>query len=175
MSARLQKEGDDNAKAKDDADDLDSVFGSGDAAMVGLPYKPLMGAKFGLLTMDIGKTHTLAAKVLFADRDGTDDGETALKSLLYVASELARILPKHEPEFRGMTALSDPVRKVFKAAKVERKGTTLSTTITLTPEAGLAKQVREGIDEERKKREEMYKEKGRRVVEKDKARRLEKD
>jgi hypothetical protein len=144
-------------KDKDDTDDLDSIFGSGDAALVGLPYKPLMVAKFGLLTLDVGKTDTLTARIDFAERGGTDDGETALKSLLYVASELARILPKHEPEFRGMTVLSDPVRKAFKDAKVERKGTTLSTTLTLTPEAGLATKVREAIEEESKKREKIYK------------------
>jgi hypothetical protein len=148
-------------KGKGDDDEFDLLFGSPDGAIVGLPYKPLLGGSFGLVTLDIGKTNNLSAKIDFADRDAADDGETALKTLLYVIGQMARILPTHESEFRGLKPLSDPVRKAFKTAKVERKGTTLSTTVTLTPEAGLAKKVRDGIAEESKKRERIMPDKAR--------------
>ncbi len=136
--------------AKDD-DDLDLLFGSFGGGVVMLPYKPLLNAKFGLLTLDIKKTYSLTAKIDFATKDEMDDGETALKSILYVARQLVVMLPKHEREFAGMKPLSAVAKKALEAAKVERKGTTLSTSVTLTPEAGMAKKVREGMEEERGK------------------------
>jgi hypothetical protein len=75
-----------------------------------------------------------------------------LKSLLYVARELAKSLPKHEWEFKGLMPLSAPVQKAFKDAKIERKDNTLSTSVTLTPEAGLAKKVRDSVAEQGKNR-----------------------
>ena len=142
-------------EAKDD-DDLDLLFGSFGAGGVMLPYKPLLSARFGLLTLDIKKTYKLTAKIDFANKDEMDDGETALKSLLYVGRQLAVILPKHEHEFKGMKSLSVLAQKAIKEAKVARKDTTLTASITLTPEAGLAKKVREGIAEERKNQEGRY-------------------
>jgi hypothetical protein len=153
VSARLQKEG--GGKAKGD-DDVDAMFDSLGAGVVLLPYKPLLSARFGLLTLDIGRTHTMSARIDFADKAGLDDGETALKSVLYVGRQLAGMLPKADREFGGLQPLSAPVRKAFEDARVERKGTALSTTVTLTPEAGLAKKVRASIDEEAKKREKMF-------------------
>lgn len=141
-------------EAKDDAD-LDLLFGF-EAGIDFLPYKPLLSAKFGLLTLDIKKTYTLTAKIDFANKAEMDDGETALKSLLYVGRQLAVILPKQEYEFKGMKPLSAPAQKAIKEAKVERKDTTLRTSITLTPEAGMAKKVREGIAEERKNQGGRY-------------------
>lgn len=156
-AARVRGAADD--KGKGDEDDMDAMFES--FGIVLLPYKPLMAAKFGLLTLDIGKTHTMTAKIDFANKAGTDDGETALKSLLYVGRQLAVMLPKAEREFGGLKPLSVPVRKAFEEAKVEREGTTLSTTVTLMPEAGLAKKVREGIAEGSRKRERMVPDKAR--------------
>ena len=159
VSARVRSEAA-AEEAKDD--DLDLLFGSVGAGVFMLPYKPLLSAKFGLLTLDIKKTYKLTAKIDFADKGEMDDGETALKSILYVGRQLVVILPKHEHEFKGMKPLSVLAKKAFEEAKVERKDTTLSTTITLTPEAGLAAKVREGIAEERKNNEKRY-DKGRPV------------
>src|SRR5262249_35644833 len=72
-----------------------------------VPYKPLVMMKTALLTLDINKGYTATVKFTFADKEATDDGETALKSALYVLRELAAMAPKMEREFRPLTPLSE--------------------------------------------------------------------
>jgi hypothetical protein len=152
---KVEKEKEEKAKeekAKDDDDDLELFDNRGPDMVAFLPYKPLLKSRFALLTFDVKKTYTLKARVTVSDKDELDDAETALKSLLYVIREMAKSLPKQESEFKGLMPLSVPVQKAFKAAKVERKDNTLSTSVTLTPEAGLAKKVRDSVAEHRKNR-----------------------
>ena len=52
-----------------------------------LPYKPLLLAKTITLTLDLGKEAQLTARLDYADEAGARDGETALRTSLYVARE----------------------------------------------------------------------------------------
>ena len=63
VSAQVRAEA--AAEESKDNDDLDLFFGSFGTGVVMLPYKPLLSAKFGLLTLDVKKTYTLAAKIDF--------------------------------------------------------------------------------------------------------------
>jgi len=146
-------------KAKDDEDDFDPSEGFENLfEYVLLPYKPLYTAKLALVTGDVKKkSYTLKAAVTVEKEDELDDAEVALKSLLYAMRELAVLLPRQEEEFRGLKPLSAGVALAFKEAKVQRKGNTVSTTVTMTPDDGLAKKVRASIAEAKKKREERLK------------------
>jgi len=145
---------DDKVKAEDD--DLDQLFerGFGPGRFEMLIFKPFLKAEFGLLTVDIKKTYTAAARIDFKNKDDLEDGETMLKSFLYAVREMAVMLPREEfGEFRGMKALTVPIQKATRAVKIERKDNTLNATLTVTPEAGLAKKVGEGMAEERKRQD----------------------
>src|SRR5204863_5072997 len=100
-----------------------------------VPYKPLVMMKSALLTLDVNKGYSATVKVVFAGKDATDDGETALKSALYVIRELVTTLPKMEGNFRPLAPLSEPVEKALKAAKLSRKGNTLEVSASLTVSA----------------------------------------
>src|SRR5262249_10490032 len=151
------------------AEEEDDFFDGPDGAAL-MPYKPLLKAKFALVTFDAKKTYTLKASATVNNKDEADDAETALKSLLYTIRELALSLPKTERGLKSHKALSIPVNKAFKETKVERKDLTVSTTVTMTPEAGLARKLSDDVDAERKRRDERMREERKRFDEfKDKA------
>lgn len=154
----------DRAKKEDKEEevDVDDLFGDGPGGMMimFLPFRPLLKAKFCLLTFDAKKTYTLKAKATARDKEDVEDLETAMKMSLYVLRDFAVLLPKQEfGETKYLQPLSAPVSKAFKAAKIEQKGNVLSTTVTMTPDAALAKKMKEAEQEQKKQREERFKDK----------------
>ena len=141
-------------RAEGHGDALNLVFGSPEAGVVLMPFKPLASAKFCLLTLDLGKAYTLTTKIGFANKRDLDDGETAVKSLLYVGRQMVAVLPKHHPELMALQPLIDPLNKALEDAKIVRKDNSLEAAITLNPAVGLAKKVRERREADRKKDEE---------------------
>jgi hypothetical protein len=122
-----------------------------------LPYKPLVLMKSGLVTVDLGEGYRASARVTFGDKEKLDEGEHALKTLLYVIRELIADAPETERGLRALAPLSEPVEKAFKAAKIHRKGNTLETSVKLTVAPGVAKKVSADLAAERKRREEEQK------------------
>lgn len=153
---------DEKKEEKAEKADPEDEFFSNEIGVLLTPYKPLVRSKSAVVTLDAKKSYTLAARVTVADKGDLDDAETSLRSLLYTAREMAVSMPKMERgEMRGYRPLSAPIHQAFKAAKVERKDLTLTATVTLTPEAGLTKKLAAGLAEERKRREEMTKDRPR--------------
>jgi hypothetical protein len=157
-------------KAKDDKAaeiDADDLFGEmGAFSILVLPYRPFIKAKFNLLTFDAKKTYTLTARSTAQSKDDVEELEAAMKMGKNIMRDFARLLPKMGQEGRrgfdntGMEHLapiSAPAAKAFEAAKVERKGEVVSVTVTMTPDAGLAKKVNEAREKAEKKREEEEK------------------
>jgi hypothetical protein len=122
-----------------------------------LPYKPLVLMKTGLVTVDIGEGYEASARVTFDEKEKLDEGEHALKTLLYVIREWIADAPETERGLRALAPLSEPVEKALKAAKIHRKSNTLETSVKLTVAPGVAKKVSADLAAERKRREEEQK------------------
>jgi hypothetical protein len=144
-----------------DKEDKDSEFVLPPfVAAVAAPYKPLMMAKVGLVTANInkGKGYTATVKGTFDSAEATDEGETALKTTLYVLRELTASLTKYEARMRPLAPLAGVVQTALKEVKVQRTGTTLEATMSLpaAPDV-LVKKIRDDIAAERKREEERLK------------------
>ena len=162
INFRAQKDKDKEEKAKEEKPDpdVDELFGPmrGPEVIMLLPYRPLLRAKYCLVTVDVKKDYTLKAKVTANGKEDVDETETAMKMALYVLRDMAVMLPKQERSGLGhLRPLTPHLKKAFEAAKVERKGNVLSATVSMTPEDGLAKKVRDAVAEEKKKSEEREK------------------
>jgi hypothetical protein len=145
------KAGDPNEDSKKE-DDTDPIVPVGI-----LPYKPLVMMKTARITVDLGKTATASAKIIFDSKEAADDGELALKTALYSLRELARMAPRMESELRPLAPLSESLQKAFKGAKITRKDNTLETSVRLTVSVEAAKKITEEFAAEKKRREEREK------------------
>jgi hypothetical protein len=110
-----------------------------------LAFAPLAKAKSATLTLNVGTETTLAARMSFADAEAAKDGDTALRSALYVGREgLGMVLRE-----LGLAKDKGPVVEMFRRAqaslrraKVERDEATVRATVRLKVEpARLARAV----------------------------------
>jgi hypothetical protein len=98
-----------------------------------LPYKPLVLARSVVLTLDVGEQIRAEARLTYADAGQAEDGETAVRTSLYVARELApRWLAETlgvAPSDRGdLPALVRPLQAALKRATVQRRETVVSAS-----------------------------------------------
>ncbi len=114
-----------------------------------LPFKPLLQARYLALTLDLDEGIRMEGRVAYADKALTADGETSVKTALYVLREL---LPRAgeellaDPELaKKLQPLLHQLREALKAATVHVDGTTVivSAQAKIDPAAvvGLALQV----------------------------------
>jgi hypothetical protein len=98
-----------------------------------LPYKPLLQARSAILVLDLGAETKLEVRLACADEQQAKDGETAVRTALYVLRELLGRMPGElslEPaESKPILALIKQLQEALQAAAVERKGTTVSATL----------------------------------------------
>ncbi len=144
-------------KPADEKDDADRMFETAELGVAMLALKPLWAAKSGILRLDVKNMFTLSARIDLRSKDDLDDAELALRSLLYIGREFASKLTKLDRanDFAGMKPLSAPLHKAIKDARIARKDNALKAIITLLPEPGLAKKVRDEIAEAKKYRESI--------------------
>src|SRR5262249_8880316 len=84
-----------------------------------LPYKPLLMMKTALIQADIDKDYTVSARITFEGKEATDEGEHALKTVLYVFRELVVMAPKAEREIRPLAPVAELAQKALKGARIE--------------------------------------------------------
>ncbi len=122
-----------------------------------LPYKPLVLMKTAVLWADIDKGYTVSGRITFDGKEAADDGEHALKTVLYVLRELTAMAPKAERDLAPLAPLAELARKALKGVRIERKGNTLETSARLTVPEATVKKLREDIAAVQKRREEEMK------------------
>jgi hypothetical protein len=144
-------------KTKQDEDDFDMPA----MLFVLLPFKPLVMLKTGLVTVDLDREYTVSATASFANKERADDGDIALKSLLYVFREFVVSAPRTSRELRPLAPLSESARKAIKATRVERKGNTLSTSVSLSVAQATAKKIGEEFAAAKARREDRWRDKDR--------------
>jgi hypothetical protein len=135
-----------------------------------VPYKPLLMMRSGLITANVNKGYAATVRITFDGQTAADEGELALKTLLYVLRELAATAPKLDPGLRPLAPVTESVRKACKAARVQRKGNMLTTSVSLTVDAAAVKKAASEFEAERKRREDRS-----RKLDKDKSRRFDED
>ena len=140
-------------KAKGESDDVERMFDSDGFGLAWLPMKPLLASKFGILTLDVKKTYLLTARIALRDKDDLDDGERAVRTILYIGRQIAARwrMPAAGKDFEALMPLGAPLHEAIKDARIERRDNTLVTSIVLTPGPGLAKKVRDAMAEKKKR------------------------
>src|SRR5206468_4981600 len=100
-----------------------------------LPFKPLLKARLAVLVAGLSEESTLQLRVTFPNKDIAKDGETALKTGLYVLRELLpRALGEMRPEPESSQQIMAILRKVqsaLKAATVTNEGSVVSAAMSL--------------------------------------------
>ncbi len=100
-----------------------------------LPFKPLLQARLATVFGDLGDEAKLQLLVSFPDKETAKDGETALKSGLYVLRELLpRALGEMRPEpenAKQIMAILKKVQSALKAATVANEGSVVSAAMSL--------------------------------------------
>jgi hypothetical protein len=120
-----------------------------------LPYKPLVLMQSALVTLDVSEGYRASARIVFPGKEVPDEGEHALKTLLYVCRELIATASQMDRSLRPLAPLAEPVEKAFRAARIVRKGNTLETSVRLTAVAdATVKKVSDEFAAEKKRREE---------------------
>src|SRR5262249_38469581 len=119
-----------------------------------LPYKPMLMSKTAIATLDFDEGYKASARLVFTNKEATDEGEHALKTGLYVIRELLAMMPDMERGMRPLAPLAEPVEKAFKSAKIVRKGNALETSVRLTVAPGVADKISKDFAAERKREEE---------------------
>jgi hypothetical protein len=108
-------------------------FGPRDPAV--LPFKPLLEAHSALLTLDPGAESRLQLRVSFAGEQEARDGETAVKTALYVARELLpQVFPRMGLDPDGSADAARLLRllhSALRAAPVERRRATVVASARL--------------------------------------------
>jgi hypothetical protein len=122
-----------------------------------MPYKPLIMAKTGMVTVDIGDGYRAHGKAVFPSKESADEAEHSLKTLLYVMREYAVTIPEMDRGMKPLAPVMDTVQKAFKSAGVTRKDNTLEASVRLTVDPNVAKKAGEELAAERKRMEERYK------------------
>lgn len=104
-----------------------------------LPYRSLFLARWVVVTADIGKEISIAAAADFKDADTAKDGEAAVRTALYVARTFIQRLMKKELSERMPAALrlEKPLVAGLKAAKVQRDGTKINASVSMSVDAEL--------------------------------------
>ena len=106
-----------------------------------LPFKPLLQARFITLTLDVDDGIRLEGRATYADKDLAADGETSVKTALYVLREL---LPRAAEEMlldadagKQLQPLVRQLQESLRAAAVHVEGTTVtaSAPVKLDPAA----------------------------------------
>ena len=94
-----------------------------------LPFKPLFQARVITLTLDVDEGVRLEARASFADKDLAADGETSVKTTLYVLRELLPMAGEQflmEPEAgKQLQPLLRQMQEAVKNAAVHVEGTTV--------------------------------------------------
>jgi hypothetical protein len=96
-----------------------------------LPYKPLVMCRTALLTADTAPSLKASVRISFDDKADLDAAETALKTTLYVGSEIVGYL-RRVPDLKPLAGLVPPVQKAIRSAKVERTEKSLRASASLS-------------------------------------------
>ena len=98
-----------------------------------LPYKPLLQARLVTLTLDADEGLRLEGRVTYADKDLAADGETSLKTALYVLREL---MPRTTEEMfpdpesaKDLKPLFKQLQEALRTAAVRAEGTTVTVSV----------------------------------------------
>jgi hypothetical protein len=118
---------------------LDDLFGEPFGAVL-LPFKPLLAAKYGWMTFDLGGETKLDTKLTFDADDGARDGETAVKTLFYVMREgvplwLTGEFGAQPSESPKLAAALKQVQDAFRKAVVKREDAVVRSEVRLKVEA----------------------------------------
>jgi hypothetical protein len=100
-----------------------------------LPYKPLLQAHLGILVADLAEQSQLQLRLTFPNKDIAKDGETAVRTGLYVLRELlpqvTREMPMAPELARGLEPTLRAMQAALKNAEISNEGSVVTATARL--------------------------------------------
>jgi hypothetical protein len=101
-----------------------------------LPFKPLLTAKYSWWCFDLGPEAKVETRATYADEEDAKDGETAVKSLLYVLREglqlaLVGELAVDLKKSPNLLSLIKSIQESFRKASVTRDGAVVRSEVRL--------------------------------------------